>query len=370
MRGGWLHPSPHRFEQPIGAQDPGPERLPVGLFVRRTPSAMSSSVAARNSLRDMTGPGGSRWPSMPAASFVPFPRSARATHSRMERAGSPRLAWGVVGLLPGAVLLGVVALLAASPPLDVADAGLGWVEPVLASVLLVGATLAALARLVDGLRTRRVRQLLEVGAGLPSPIGRGRSRRRSIDRGPGGGSVGMLAAAALTRDTIVIRDTATTRLAAVAVLVLAESLVLIVLVPAASAWLAPYAKLGLGRRHRPCRRRPRSRSGAPGTERGIARSWGSRVAGGPRWLGRGPHRHRGARACGARRTASAAGRQGCGGTLQELADERLPELAAQLPEAVLRFDGGLALREWNDPRGLPAGARRGRSGCGPRTCWG
>jgi diguanylate cyclase (GGDEF)-like protein len=31
----------------------------------------------------------------------------------------------------------------------------------------------------------------------------------------------------------------------------------------------------------------------------------------------------------------------------ESVEERLPELAARLPDAVLRFDGGLALREWN-----------------------
>ena len=279
----------------------------------------------------------------------------------MERAGSPRLAWGVVGLLPGAVLLGVVALLAASPPLDVADAGLGWVEPVLASVLLVGATLAALARLVDGLRTRRVRQLLEVGAWAAlagSAVGV-LAGAPSIAV-PVAGASGMLAAAALTRDTIVIRDTATTRLAAVAVLVLAESLVLIVLVPAASAWLAPYASWALvaaiglavvALAADPEHRGPSAALLAAGAAGLLADRDGS-VEG---LIGIGALGLAALVALLPRPAVRAAAERS-----EELADERLPELAAQLPEAVLRFDGGLALREWNAPAasllGLDAGS--------------
>ncbi len=279
----------------------------------------------------------------------------------MERAGAPRLAWGVVGLLPGAVLLAVVALLAASPPLDAADAGLAWVEPVLATVLLVAATLAALAHLVEGLRTRRVRQLLETGAWAAlagSAVGI-LAGAASIAV-PVAGAAGMLAAAALTRDSIVIRDTATTRLAAVAVLVLAESLVLIVLVPAASAWLAPYANwvfvaaLGLAAVTvvvDPAHRGPSAALLGAGSAGLLADRNGS--AEGLIGLG----------ALGLAALVSLIPRpavRAVAEPIEEPDDERLPDLAAQLPEAVLRFDGGLALREWNGAAatllGLDAGS--------------
>lgn len=279
----------------------------------------------------------------------------------MDRPGAAGLAWGVVRLLPGALLLAVVALLAAFPALHPDDAALGWLATLFEAALLVAAALATLGCLVEGLRSRGVARLLEAGAwaALAGSAVSLLSGASSIAV-PVAGSASLLAAAALTRNARPIRDTATARLAAVAILVLAESLVLVVLAPAASAWLAPYESWVL--------------LGSIVIAVVAAIADPESTAAGAILVAAG------ATGLLADRDGSLEGLIGVAGlalaALMSLVprsrgepvaasddvpvEERLPDLAARLPDAVLRFDGGLALREWNGAAtsllGLDAGS--------------
>ncbi len=260
-------------------------------------------------------------------------------------------------LLPGAVLLGAVAVLFTLPPVRPADVGLDWLPIVMGAALLASATVTSLACLVDGLRERSAGALLECGAwaalaggGVALLAGAG-SIAVSVS-----GAAGLLVAATLTRRAAPIRDTMTTRLGAVAVLILAESFVLATLVPTSAAWLAPYETAILA---------------VAVVLFGIAL-----VVGAPSSRGSAALLIAGAAGMLANRDGSfesvlAVGALSGAALMAAIArldprveaapdEDHLPELAAKLTDAVLRFDGGLALREWNgaaaDLMGLDAGS--------------
>ncbi len=276
----------------------------------------------------------------------------------MDRSGAAAALRGVVVLLPGAFVVGAVAVLQAMPAVHPADVGLSWLAPALAAALLATATLTALACLIDGLRQRSSAALLEcgawaalAGAGLALLAGAGSIAIPLVGAGT------LLIASGLARRAAPIRDAMTTRLAAVAVLVLAESLVLAVLVPTAATWLEPYDQEALvaaallfgiaifvgGSSNRAAAALLVGASLGLLADRGG--SFESMVAIG---------------AISAAALTAAIGRLDPRRVEEPTEEERLPELAARLSDAVLRFDGGLALREWNraaaDLLGLDAGS--------------
>jgi diguanylate cyclase (GGDEF)-like protein len=296
---------------------------------------------------------------MAAASFVPlagFLEGPRLTD--MDRSGAARILRELLALLPGVLVLGTVAVLAALPPARPADAGLGWLSSGLGAVLVGVAALSTLICLIDGLKRREVAALLESGAWAAVAGGAVSSL---WDTGsiafPMAGAAGLLATAALTRRSPPLRDAMTARLAAVAVLVLAESLAVAALVPSAGAWLAPFE--------------PAALAAAAGLA--VVAS----VPAGPTRRGAGLLVAAAAVGLLADRGGSlepavalaslvAAAIVGVLGRLEQPEvlpsedEDRLPELAARLSDAVLRFDGGLALREWNraaaELLGLDAGS--------------
>ncbi len=263
-------------------------------------------------------------------------------------------------MLPGLVLLATVGLLAALPALNLTDAGLGWLEPAFAVVLLVCAAFATLRSLVTGLRDRGVSELLEAGAwaALAGSALALLAGAASIAV-PVSGAAALLAASAFTRGAAAIRDTATARLAAVAILVLAEALVLIVLVPAAASWLAPYGSwmlvAGVGLAALAAIGDPARASSAGLLAAGAAGLLADRSGSVAGLVGVGAL----ALAAGVSLLPATASTQATAPE-ENIEEERLPELAARLPDAVLRFDGGLALREWNGAAatllGLDAGS--------------
>ncbi|HEY6608513.1 MAG TPA: hypothetical protein VI277_04885, partial [Candidatus Limnocylindria bacterium] len=275
----------------------------------------------------------------------------------MDRSGAASALRGIVTLLPGAILLGAVAVLFTLPPVHPAQAGLDWLPIVTAVALLASATVAALACLVDGLRQRSPGGLLEcgtwaalAGAGIALLAG-----AESIAM-PVAGAAVLLVAATLTRGAAPVRDTMTTRLGAVAVLVLAESFVLATLVPTAAAWLGAYETVILVGAvvlfgvalvvDPPSRRGSDALLIAGATGMLLARDGSLEAV-----LGVGA-------LSGAALVAAIARLDPR--VEAEPDEDRLPELAAKLSDAVLRFDGGLALREWNgaaaDLMGLDAGS--------------
>jgi len=296
---------------------------------------------------------------MAVASFVPlagFP--ARRTLVDMDRSGAARILRELLALLPGVLVLGTVAVLAALPPARPADAGLAWLPSGLAAVLIGVAALSTLICLIDGLKRREVTALLEsgswaaiAGGAVSSLWGTG-----SIAI-PLAGAAGLLAAAALTRGWRPLRDAMTARLAAVAVLVLAESLAVAALVPSAAAWLEPFEPAALATA---AILAVIASVPAGPTRRGAALLIAAAAVG--LLVDRGGSLE----SVVALAALVAAAIVGGLGRLEqpEVApsddEDRLPELAARLSDAVLRFDGGLALREWNraaaELLGLDAGS--------------
>ena len=346
-----IHPPPDRLEQRVGRKQPRAESVPVGLLpechalvdeaIRRV-EELASRHHRRRSIRH-----GREYGSRLVRTIGREPLGGQTCG--MDRSGGAAALRGIVALFPGAVFVGAIGVLQALPAIHPADSGLGWLPVALAAALLVTSTLAALACLIDGLRRRSTASLLECGAwaalaGAAVAVVAGAD---SIAV-PLAGSAALLSAAGIARRARPIADTMTARLAAVAVLVLAESLVLASLVPTAAEWLQPYERPVLA---------------ASAVLAGVAILVGApsgRAAAGLLMAG--------ALGLLADRNASLESIVGLTAliaaaltaavarldlrTIEPLADEdRLPVLAARLTDAVLRFDGSLALREWNRAAG-------------------
>lgn len=263
----------------------------------------------------------------------------------MDRSGSPR-AFGVFfALLIGALPLALVAALRAQAPLDLDGGELPWLGGALAAGLAVVSALAALAALVAGLRRRSPSAVLEAGSSAAlagAAIG--------MLAGAGSMPVAMAGVALFLLAAAIVRARGTETTAwlgtgtAIGVMIVAEALVLVDLLPATLALLAPLRQLLLI-----------AAMAAAGVS--VLVSHGRRAT------------------AGALVTAGAgallADRGGSFETLIGMAalaagqlvvltamlepetadaddeEDRLPELASRLTDAVLRFDGHLRLRDWN-----------------------
>jgi diguanylate cyclase (GGDEF)-like protein len=276
----------------------------------------------------------------------------------MDRTGAARLLRELLALLPGVLVLGAVAVLAALPPARPAGAGLGWLTAGLAGVLIGVAALSALICLVDGLKRREVAGLLEAGAWAALAGGGigGVLDARSIGV-PMVAASGLLAAAALTRGVRPLRDVMTARLAAVAVLVLAESFAVAILVPSGAAWLEALepAALAVAAVLAVVASVP-----AGITRRGSALLVAAAAIGFLADRGGSLESVIGMAALVVAAIVGSLGRLEQPEVAASTDQDQLPELAARLSDAVLRFDGGLGLREWNHAAaellGLDAGS--------------
>jgi diguanylate cyclase (GGDEF)-like protein len=263
----------------------------------------------------------------------------------MDRSGAARVLRELLALLPGVLVLGAVAVLAALPPARPAVAGLEWLSAGLAGVLIGFAAVATLLCLVDGLKRREIAALLETGAWAALAGGAIGSLwdPRSIAV-PMVAAAGLLAAAALTRGAMPLRDAMTARLGAAAILVLAETFAIAILVPSAAAWLEPLEPAALATAAVLA-----VVAAVPGgaTRRGAALLVAAGAVG---FLADRGGSLESVIGLASLVVASIVG--GLGRLEQpevEVSDDedRLPELAERLSDAVLRFDGGLGLREWN-----------------------
>lgn len=263
----------------------------------------------------------------------------------MDRPGAHGALNVLFALLMAAVPTALLAAVHALPPLMIADTEQAWLTPGFAVVVAVLAAFAALIALVEGLRRASLAALLASGSSASLAGG-----AMAILAGADSMAVPVLGAAAfgiaalLKAGRVVPGGTASQMGAAVAVMVAAETLALLAILPAATAALAAL--------HVPI----------------LATAAGLALA---------------ATVVGARERAAgapllAAGAVGLlvdrGGTLEGLigvaclaaaqlivlaegvrpateadpgTDDRLPELAGRLADAVMRFDGHLRLRDWN-----------------------
>ncbi|HET9417147.1 MAG TPA: sensor domain-containing diguanylate cyclase [Candidatus Limnocylindria bacterium] len=265
----------------------------------------------------------------------------------MERTGVIGAFRTTLGVLVAAPMLAVLGVSRALPPADLASAGVGWIAVLLAAILVAFGALAAVLALLDGLRHGRRDSLLAAGAssavaggavgwlaGAPyllplvlaaaSLLGAAVAHRR---RGPiqsRSARAGVAAAllivvelgvfAELLPGSRSIVDAGRLPLAVAGVALGAAAALLALgrgVGPVATALLAGVAGMALARE-------------AVGIESviGLAALIGSQLI--------------------AVITLTATREQ------EPVPDDhRLPELASQLPDAILRFDGRLLLHDWN-----------------------
>jgi diguanylate cyclase (GGDEF)-like protein len=263
----------------------------------------------------------------------------------MDRSGAARVLRELLALLPGVLVLGTVAVLAALPPARPSDAGIGWLPSGLAAALIGVAALSTLICLIDGLKRREVAALLEAGAWAALAGGAvGSLWNPGSIAIPMAGAAGLLAAAAFTRGSRPLRDVMAARLGAAAILVLAESLAVAALIPSARAWLEPLepAALAIAAVLAVVASVP-----AGPTRRGAALLIAAAAVGLLADRGGSLESAVALAALVAAAIVGVLGRLELPEAVADDDEDRLPELAARLSDAVLRFDGGLALREWN-----------------------
>ena len=265
----------------------------------------------------------------------------------MERTSAIGAFRTTLGLLVAGPMLAVLAVSRALPPADLAAAGVGWVPVVLVGALVTVAAIAAAIGLLDGLRNGRLAGLLTAAASSALA----------------GGAIAwlagapfllplVLAAAALLGAAIASRvpvplERRTARLGIAATLLIVVELgVVAELIPAAQPMLeaihlplaisgtilaAGASLLAVGRGIGPV---------ATALLAGVAAMATARdVIGIEAVIGLGA-------LLGSQLIAvlvTIAPREPVGAE----DDHRLPELAGKLPDAILRFDGRLLLREWN-----------------------
>jgi diguanylate cyclase (GGDEF)-like protein len=264
----------------------------------------------------------------------------------MERPGDLSAFRTSLGLLVAGPLLAVLAVSRALPPADLADAGVAWVPVVLAAALLVVGAMAAVAWLVIGLRDGNLDRLF-VAAGSSALAG---GAVAWLSGAPFLlplvlSAAALLAAAIVGRRPIELGRTVHRAATAGALLALVELGVVAELLPGTRALLDPI-------------RDPLAILGA-----------GCAVAAALFAFGRGVGSVAIAVLAGIAAAAVARGNGiesviGLGALIgsQLIAlivatapraptappeDDRLPDLADQVADAVLRFDGRLRLRDWN-----------------------
>lgn len=264
----------------------------------------------------------------------------------MERTGAIGVMRTALGLLVAGPMLAVLAVSRALPPSDLEAAGVSWVPAVLAVILVGLATVTAGASLLDGLRRGRLAALLAAAAS--SAIAGGATAWLA---GTPFLAPVVLAAAALFgsaiagRRDVAVRGRIARAAVAGALLLVVELGVVAELLPATGGLLAavelPLAVAGGA-----------LAAGAAllGFERGIgpvatalltgaaAFSVAPEAPGIESVIGLGA-------LIGSQLIAVITSFAPAQAVTR--ADDRLPELAEQLPDAILRFDGRLRLRDWN-----------------------
>ena len=273
----------------------------------------------------------------------------------MDRPGAVRALDVLFALAVAAVPAGLALALRALAPVDLAESAAPWLPFAFTAALATVATLAALAALVPALRTGSLPSLLEAGSSAALAGG-----AVVILAGAGSLDVPVLGAAILLSAASFVEPRpipgGSSRLigAAVAVLAAAEAAALLTVIPVTASLLsqiAPFllaaaALLGAMASIRSSGLRSTSaallaagaiglladRSGSVELLIGVAALVIGQIVSLAASLASEP----------------------------EQAEDRLPELAARLADAVLRFDGHLRLRDWNasaaDLLGLDAGS--------------
>jgi diguanylate cyclase (GGDEF)-like protein len=274
-----------------------------------------------------------------------FPRFELRQTREMDRPGARRSLSVLFAVLLAALPVAIVGAVRGLPPVVLAESGVAWLPTAFTVVLAALAALAALPTLVTGLRRASLSALLASGSSA-TLAGGAVSVLAGADSlaAPVLGAAALGLAAWLTAGRVVRGGTAAQVGAAVAVMLAAEALALLaILAPARSLapFLAPIlvAAIGLAL----------ATIVAAGGRRGAAA--GLLAAGAAGLLA-----DRGGSLEGLIGMASLAAGQllaladGLEATPEvEPADDRLPELARRLADAVLRFDGHLRLRDWNHP---------------------
>jgi diguanylate cyclase (GGDEF)-like protein len=265
----------------------------------------------------------------------------------MDRPGAHRALNVLFALLLAALLTALIAAVHALPPLMIADTELAWLPGAFAIVVAVLAAFAALIALVEGLRRASLAALLAAGSSA-SLAGGAMAMLAGADSlaVPVLGAAAFGIAALLTSGWVVPGGTASQVGAALAVMVTAEGIALLAILPGATAALDPLktpilvAAAGLALAATVVRARER----AAGASLLAAGAVGLLVDRGGTLEGLI------AIAClaAAQLMVLAAGVDPAT-EADPAADDRLPDLAIRLADAVMRFDGHLRLRDWNQP---------------------
>lgn len=263
----------------------------------------------------------------------------------MERTGGIDAFRTSLGLFVAGPLLAVLVVSRALPGSDLAAAGVGWVPLLLAGLLVVLAAIATVTWLIGGLRTGSVPSILSAGASAALAGGAvawlsGAGMLLSVVLA----AAALLAAVLATREDSTLHGRASRAVLAATVLAIVELGVLIEVLPAARPLLdaarqpialvgaalavgAGLLSMGRGVGTVATALIPAvvtaavARSDGLESVIGLAAMVGSQVIS---------------------LVVIATPRDAAGSE-----EDRLPELATQLADAVLRFDGRLRLRDWN-----------------------
>jgi diguanylate cyclase (GGDEF)-like protein len=260
----------------------------------------------------------------------------------MDRTGAARALRVLFVLAFAAVPVAVALAIRGLRPVRLADSALPWLPNAFIAAVAGVAALAAVGALVPALRTGSLRGLAEAGA---SATLAGAAVVMLTGAGslaaPVLGSAGFVAAAALLGPRVVSGGPARLLGVAVAVMVVAEAVVLLTVIPATAAVLAPVgpALLALA---------------TAAAAIAVPRATGLRSASAA-FLGAGALTlllDRGGSlelliGLAAITVAQLLAVVSSVTTSAADGDDRLPELAERLADAVLRFDGHLRLRDWN-----------------------
>ncbi len=264
----------------------------------------------------------------------------------MERIAAIGAVRSALGLLVAGPLLAVLVAVRALPPADLDAAGVGWVPSVLAVALLVTAAIATLAWLVAGLRDGRVSALLGAGAsGALAGAALGWLGGAPSLLALVGAAIALLGAAIADRSAWTVAAGSSRAAVAGGLLGLAGIAVVLDLLPvvrdaiqpltvpitmlgAVAAVAAALVATGRGIGAIATALLPGLAAAAVASEASLEAVIGLAALVGSQLIA----------------ILVAAVPQG---RVADQDADRLPELAAHLADAVLRFDGRLRLRDWN-----------------------
>ena len=257
----------------------------------------------------------------------------------MDRARALNILFALaLAAVPAGLALAVRGL----EPLQLADSTLPWLPSAFTAALGLIAALAALAALVRALRNGSVASLLEAGASAALAGGAMVTLTGSGSlAAPVLTSAAMLAGASIAGTRVVPGGPARLIGSAVALMAIAEAVALLTVVPATADLLAPlapgmlFAALVLG-------------LGAAVLRTGLGSASAALLAAGA--VGLLADRNgsiEGLIGLAALTSAQLVALAASVAPEPEEAEDRLPELAEQLDDAILGFDGHLRLRDWN-----------------------